>query len=104
MKKSKSIKVELTVGLTCSYVQHKEVNKLINEGMINGNAYSLEVAGVDNYENNTTELHLIMSTEGTYEDNLDRIKEIHRKLEHLSKGTSMEYKGISLIPNKVEWN
>ena len=104
MKKSKKIKVELTVDLECNHSQYEELEKLINEGVLNGSEYNLEIVGLANYKNNITELHLIMNTHGSYEDNLDRIRALHTKLEELLKVISVEYKGMSLIPNKVEWN
>lgn len=104
MRKLKEIKVELTVDLECNHNQYEELEKLINEGVLNESEYNLEIVGLVNYKNNITELHLIMNTQGSYEDNLDRIRTLHIKIEELLKVISVEYNGMSLIPNKVEWN
>lgn len=104
MKKTKDVKVELTVDLNCNHSQYEELEKLINKGYLNGHEYNLDIVGLDNYKNKITKLHLIMNTQGSYEDNLDRIRTLHTKIEELLKVINVEYKGMSLIPNKVEWN
>ena len=45
-----------------------------------------------------------MNTIGSYEDNLGKLRDLHFKLEELLKSNSIKYNGMSLIPNKVEWN
>lgn len=99
-----NVKVEIKVQLECKEDQNQNSEKMIELYFSGNEKYSLEIIGSYSNTNNDVELYLVMNTTGSYEDNLDRLRELHFKLEELLESKSVKYKGMSLIPNKVNWN
>ena len=103
MKKiKKKVNVELTAYLELRNQQLKKIETMIKE--LNCEKYSLNVIGSYINENNEVEVYIIINTEGSYEENLGKLRHLHLKLEELLKNNSIKYNGMSLVPNKVEWN
>lgn len=96
------VKVEVTAYMEFKKEQLNEIEIMINR--LSCEKYSLDVIGSYINENNEVEIYIVMSTEGSYEYNLGKLSDLHLKLEELLKSNSIKYNGMSLIPNKVEWN
>lgn len=96
------VKVELTAYMECKNEQLKEIEIMIKE--LGCEKYSLDVIGSYINENNEVEIYIVMNTEGSYKDNLERLRQFHFDLEESLKSNSVKYNGMSLIPNKVNWN
>ncbi len=103
MKKN-NVKVEIKVELECNKNQNQNLEKMIELYFSGNEKYSLEIIGSYRNTNNDVDLYLVMNTTGSYEDNLDRLRELHFELEKLLESNSSKYNGMSLIPNKVNWN
>ncbi len=99
-----NVKVEIKVELECKKNQNENLEKMIELYFSVNEKYSLEIIGSYRNINNDVELYLVMNTTGSYEDNLDKLRELHFKLEELLDSNSFKYNGMSLIPNKVNWN
>lgn len=96
------VKVGITVYLEFEKGRNKNIEIMIKE--LDCKKYSLDVIGSYINENNEVEVYIIMNTEGSYEENLGKLRDLHLKLEELLKNNSIKYNGMSLVPNKVEWN
>ncbi len=96
------VKVEITVCIECKNEQLKKVEKIIKG--LGCKKYGLDIIGSYINENNHVEIYIVMNTEGSYEDNLERLRQFHFNLEESLKSISIKYNGISLVPNKVKWN
>lgn len=96
------VKVEVTAYMEFKKEQLNEIEIMINR--LSCEKYSLDVIGSYINENNEVEIYIVMNTEGSYEYNLGKLSDLHLKLEELLKSNSIKYNGMSLIPNKVEWN
>ncbi len=96
------VKVEITAYMECKNEQLKEIEIMIEE--LGCEQYSLDVIGSYINENNQAEIYIVMNTEGSYEDNLERLRQFHFNLEESLKSISIKYNGMSLVPNKVKWN
>lgn len=103
MKKN-NVKVEIKVQLECKKGLNQNLEDIVELNFRENEEYSLEIIGIYRSTNNDVELYLVMNTTGSYEDNLNRLRELHFKLEELLESKSVKYKGMSLIPNKVNWN
>ncbi len=96
------VKVEVIAYMKCKNEQLKEIEIIIKE--LGCEKYSLDVIGSYINENNEVEIYIVMNTEGSYEDNLERLRQFHFNLEESLKSISIKYNGMSLVPNKVKWN
>ncbi|EQE83458.1 UNVERIFIED_CONTAM: hypothetical protein C3P01_01430 [Clostridioides difficile] len=96
------VKVEITVCIECKNEQLKKVEKIIKG--LGCKKYTLDIIGSYINENNQAEIYIVMNTEGSYEDNLERLRQFHFNLEESLKSISIKYNGMSLVPNKVKWN
>lgn len=96
------VKVEITAYMKCKNEQLKEIEIIIKE--LGCEKYSLDIIGSYINENNEVEIYIVMNTEGSYEDNLERLRQFHFNLEESLKSISIKYNGMSLVPNKVKWN
>lgn len=103
MTKLKNVKVEITLFVECNQYGCEELIEIIEEGLLNNKEYTLSVFRNTKYCDNTKAIYMIMYTNGSYEMNLKRLRNLHTNIEELLEGTSVEYKGISLIPNQVNW-
>lgn len=103
MKKS-NVKIEITVYLECKKGQNQNLEEMVKSYFSDNEEYRLEVIGTYRSTNDDVELYLVMNTTGSYEDNLDKLRQLHLKLDKLLKNNSIKYNGMSLIPNKVNWN
>lgn len=104
MTNLKNVKVKLTLLIECNKEKHNELEYLINGGELGEKGYSLDVLGNKEYEDNVMAIYIIMNTEGSYEKNLQRLSKLHLKIDNLLKKTSIKYRGMSLVPNKVKWD
>ena len=99
-----NVKVEIKVQLECKKDQNQNLDKMMEQHFSRNEEYSLAIIGSYCNTNDDVELYLVMNTTGSYEDNLDRLRELHFELEELLESNSVKYKGMSLTPNKVNWN
>ena len=102
--KNDNVKVGITAHLELKNEQHQNLEEMINLYFLDNEEYKLDVIGSYRSINNDVELYLVMNTIGSYEDNLGRLEQLHFKLERLLKCNGIKYNGMSLVPNKVEWN
>lgn len=98
------VKAEITLYVECEKDQQKELEIIINEYFLDSEEYTLDIIGSNINSNEETEFYIVMNTNGSYEDNLQKFKHLHRNMGYLLEGTSIKYKGISLIPNEITWN
>lgn len=103
MKKS-NVKVEITVYLECTKEENQNFEELLKSYFRCNEEHSLDIIGSYRSINNDVEIYLAMNTTGSYEDNLDKFRQLHLKLDEFLKNNSIKYKGMSLVPNKVKWN
>lgn len=103
MKKN-NVKVEIIVHLECKNGLNLNLEEMVKYYFSGNKEYSLDIIGTYRSINNEVELYSVMNTIGSYEDNLGKLRDLHFKLEELLKSNSIKYNGMSLIPNKVEWN
>lgn len=104
MTKLKNVKVKLTLSIECNKEKYNELESLINGGVLSEKGYNLEVLGNKECEDNMMDIYIIMNTEGSYEKNLQRLSKLHLEIDNLLKKTSIKYRGMSLVPNKVKWD
>lgn len=102
--KKKDITVEIRLYVECKENQRKDLELRVKEYFLEEKEYTLNFKGYSKNYNEETEFYIVMNTEGSYESNLVKLKHLHMVIEDLLKDTSMKYKGISLIPNRVKWN
>lgn len=96
------VNIGITAYAECKNKQLEKVEKIIKG--LGCKKSSLDIIGSYINENNQAEIYIVMNTEGSYEDNLERLRQFHFNLEQSLKSISIKYNGMSLIPNKVNWN
>lgn len=98
------VKAEITLYVQCETNQQEELKIIIEEYFLDSGEYTLDIIGCNINSNDETEFYIVMNTNGSYEDNLEKFNHLHRNMGYILEGTSIQYKGISLIPNEVKWN
>ena len=98
------VNAEVTLYVECKREQEEELQIIIKDYFLDSGEYTLDIIGCNINSNNETEFYIIMNTKGSYEDNLEKFNHLHMSMGYLLEGTSIKYKGISLIPNQVKWN
>lgn len=104
MSRSRNVKVNIKIHISSNDMGLKNLIKYIEEKMFENEEYKLEVLKVEEYTEDIKKIHVIMSTQGTYEENLRKFSSLHSRLEEVSNELGIKYEGISLTPNEVDWD